>query len=78
MTNWLHTAIDQQEQAQRNHRHRPLPSRRAELSYSPTGARRENPAAHGNICVLSYCRCGAQRLTAVNGLHEERGPWILR
>jgi hypothetical protein len=38
-------------------------------------ARNQNPAAHGNICVVDTCRCGAQRRTNVNQIHVERGPW---
>lgn len=35
----------------------------------------DNPAAHGNICVHEYCRCGAVRMTNVNGPHHEGGRW---
>lgn len=35
----------------------------------------EKRAAHGNVCVVDTCRCGAERQTNVNGRHVERGPW---
>jgi hypothetical protein len=38
-------------------------------------ADRENRAAHGGICEISTCRCGATRSTNVNGPHIERGKW---
>lgn len=39
---------------------------------------RQNPvrAAHGNVRVRHWCRCGAHRDILVNGHHVERGPWI--
>lgn len=36
----------------------------------------ENRAAHGNICRVEVCRCGATRRTNVNGVHREGGPWV--
>jgi len=38
----------------------------------------ENPAAHGNVVVISRCRCGAERRENVNGRHLERGPWRVK
>ena len=36
----------------------------------------ENPAAHGNICVLVECvACGARRHELHNGRHAEVAPW---
>ena len=35
----------------------------------------ENRAAHGNICEIATCRCGATRETNVNQDHFERGQW---
>lgn len=35
----------------------------------------ENRAAHGNICVIEECECGAERRTNVNQCHIEEGEW---
>jgi len=43
--------------------------------YSGPVARDEHRAAHGGICVVEICRCGAERRTNVNGVHQERGGW---
>lgn len=43
--------------------------------YSGPVSDRQNPAAHGNVCVVAYCRCGAWRSTNQNQGHTERGPW---
>ena len=37
----------------------------------------QNPAAHGNICRVDTCRCGAIRRTNINQGHVERGRWIM-
>lgn len=34
-----------------------------------------NPSAHGGVCIVETCRCGATRHTNRNGQHEERGTW---
>lgn len=36
----------------------------------------ENVAAHGNVCEVQRCRCGAVRSVNINGRHRERGPWV--
>ncbi len=36
----------------------------------------ENSAAHGDICDIETCACGARRETNLNGVHIERGEWI--
>lgn len=36
---------------------------------------KQNPAAHGNICRVDKCSCGAVRRTNINGRHIERGEW---
>lgn len=36
----------------------------------------ENRAAHGGICVVETCQCGATRRTNVNGRHVEAGKWV--
>lgn len=43
---------------------------------SPISGARENPSAHGNVCVVDTCNCGAVRQTNVNQQHRERGPWV--
>lgn len=46
--------------------------------FGPVGpARDQNPAAHGNVCIVETCMCGAERSTNVNGRHEEQGEWHL-
>jgi hypothetical protein len=56
------------------HRHRPV----SETTTPFFGAvsDRENPKAHGNVCYVGRCSCGATRKTNVNRLWIERGPWI--
>jgi len=36
---------------------------------------KENRAAHGNICEIAVCLCGATRFTNINQQHRERGRW---
>jgi len=37
---------------------------------------KENPAAHGGVCVCDEClQCGARRSVNVNGKHVEYGGW---
>ena len=55
------------------HRHRTHTSR--EECYSCPVAWPERPEAHGNICVVSTCRCGATRHVNVNGAWAEIGKW---
>ena len=42
----------------------------------PVAGANYNPAAHGNVCIVSTCVCGAECRQNVNGLHTEKGPWI--
>ena len=35
-----------------------------------------NPAAHGNVCYVDHCRCGATKRRNVNQTHKECGPWV--
>jgi len=32
-------------------------------------------AAHGGVCYVHACKCGATRKINNNGRHSERGPW---
>lgn len=66
-----------------NHRHKADPSMRQDLPYFISvaesdryGVSRQNQRAHGNIIARDECKCGAVRLTNVNGRHIERGPWL--
>jgi len=34
------------------------------------------PEAHGNICQIDRCKCGATRRTNINGQYSERGKWL--
>ena len=36
----------------------------------------ETPAAHGNICRVETCACGAVRRVNVNFTARETGPWV--
>lgn len=47
----------------------------SERPYNGSVSRDENRAAHGNICIVETCACGATRSTNVNGLHFEQGVW---
>lgn len=38
-------------------------------------SRHSNRAAHGGVCELHTCRCGATRRVNVNRRHIERGEW---
>jgi len=58
-----------------NHIHRAAPGLTTERAFCGPVSDRENPAAHGNICVIYKCNCGAERLENVNGRHVERGEW---
>lgn len=55
------------------HQHKPKTS--VTRGYGGAVKHPENRAAHGNVCVVDTCRCGAERKTNVNGRHIERGPW---
>jgi hypothetical protein len=57
-----------------NHTHRA--TRSADYGFSgPVAIHDQNPAAHGNICRVDSCSCGATRRTNINGSHKERGAW---
>jgi len=60
-----------------SHRHTVSSSR--DVCYSaPVAGARENRAAHGCICVVEKCSCGAIREANVNGRHVEQGRWVLQ
>lgn len=55
------------------HRHRVKDT--AVLPFFGPVSRRENRAAHGGVCLVDHCACGARRMRNVNGRHLERGDW---
>jgi len=36
------------------------------------------PPAHGNVCRVEHCACGAHRTVNVNAGRRARGPWTTR
>lgn len=60
----------------RSHRHRAVSHLTKVRCYTGPVGRTENRAAHGGVCIIDYCRCGAQRATNCNGGHVERGSWV--
>lgn len=61
------------------HKHKPLTKRHVLPFIGPlAGARRPNPAAHGNVTERRMCRCGATQLVNVRAGHFEFGPWLPR
>lgn len=59
----------------RPHQHRAKDALTTIWPFSGAVANPQNQAAHGNICEVHTCRCGATRSTNVNGWHTERGTW---
>lgn len=39
------------------------------------GAKHENQRAHGGVCYLERCRCGATRMVNCNAGDREVGSW---
>lgn len=58
------------------HRHRPHTTMTVGYRGTAAGVRYENRSAHGAVCIIDTCRCGAKRETNSNGRHDERGPWL--
>ncbi len=58
-----------------SHVHRPDPSRTVTRPFAGPVSKYENRAAHGNVCEVFTCKCGATRLVNINGNHIERGDW---
>lgn len=58
------------------HRHRAIKGATKTYCYSgPIEGARENPRAHGNICFVEICKCGATREANSNWGHVEQGRW---
>lgn len=58
------------------HRHRAIADRCRTAPFNGAVGLRENPAAHGGVCYIDVCACGAERRSNCNGGHEERGEWV--
>jgi len=45
---------------------------------APIPGAKYNPMAHGGVCIISTCSCGAERRTNSNGGAKGRevGPWV--
>jgi len=56
------------------HTHKPKTSK--EVPFSHAVASPENARAHGGVCIVDTCRCGAVRRTNRNAGQIERGPWV--
>lgn len=57
------------------HRHRVKSTRT--VGYTGPVAQPENREAHGGVCHVDTCSCGAVRRTNSTGMgHDERGPWV--
>lgn len=59
----------------RHHRHTPFTTKTIGYRGTVANVTRENRAAHGAVCHVDICRCGATRETNSNGRHVERGAW---
>lgn len=66
------------------HTHRPSTSRavrqaEADSTRCYTGPvrfdGRANPAAHGGVCFVQRCACGARRVVNASAGHREIGAW---
>jgi len=60
-----------------SHHHRAIPAISRDYGFTgPVGGPgRENRAAHGGVCQVDRCACGAERSTNINQCHVERGQW---
>lgn len=55
------------------HRHKAVKTE--DFGFTGPVSPNENRAAHGNICRVETCACGANRKTNINQQHEECGEW---
>jgi hypothetical protein len=62
------------------HRHKEQSSTTRAYTGTALGAhylpRGENRAAHGGVCHVQRCACGARREVNTNGRHTEYGAWV--
>jgi len=59
-----------------NHRHLAIKGEARIRSFSGPVSKAENPRAHGGVCYVDTCRCGATRARNVNGNQVEKGDWV--
>ena len=59
----------------RSHIHRAVPELSRTVGFAGPVSREQNPVAHGGVCTIDTCRCGAQRKTNHNAGQIERGSW---
>jgi hypothetical protein len=57
------------------HTHRAMQKHSKVVCFSGPVSDRQNPAAHGGICVVDVCKCGRERRTNINQRFVERGGW---
>lgn len=57
------------------HKHRANSQKRSTEDYTGPVAKPGKSAAHGGVCYVDHCECGATRRTNQKGNQEERGPW---
>jgi hypothetical protein len=59
-----------------SHRHREKTYRIVGYTAPIPGAK-YTPEAHGGVCIISTCSCGAERRTNSSGAkRREVGPWV--
>ena len=57
------------------HKHKTQSKTTIGYRYPVGPASRQDERAHGGVCHVETCACGAQRETNANGRHVERGFW---
>lgn len=57
------------------HKHRAVPRLRRTTPFFGAVRSRPNPKAHGSICHVDHCSCGATRKTNYNAGALEMGAW---
>ena len=57
------------------HTHRPKPALTIERPFTGPVASPQVQQAHGNICRVHTCACGATRKSNLNASAIERGAW---
>lgn len=57
------------------HKHKAVQEKTVSYRGTAQGAR-ENRRAHGGVCYVAMCQCGARRETNSNAGAIERGAWI--
>ena len=57
------------------HRHQAVENLTEIKPFTGAVAYPENRTAHGNVCFVEYCKCGAWRATNSNAGQVERSLW---